>query len=128
MIESKASVEIKVPVHKCYQFVKDSITNPKFLSAYNILHSGKNYSGKIIDDIKNHRIVLEECAIDCLTGIRRTGWAIKYDFEEIDDQNTRITISIQYGALLAITSMATVKIQSFNEILSRINTLLALEY
>lgn len=128
MGESNAVVEVKVPIDKCYAFVRDSIANPKYLSVYQNLHPGRNYSGKIVDDIENSRLVIEESGIDSVTRMRHKGWTIKYDFEDVDGQNTRATISVEYGTFLAIMGMTTTKIQSINEILARVNALLALEY
>jgi len=128
MGESNSIVEINAPVSKCYAFVKQSVANPKYLEVYQGLHAGRDYSGRIIDDIDNRRIVIEESSIDGLTKTRYKGWTIKYDFEDVDGTSSRVTISVEYGTLLAIGGMTTTKGQSINEILSRVTTLLALEY
>ena len=128
MGKSSAVVEVSAPTDKCYGFVKESVANPKYLKVYQGLHPGKDYSGRIIDDIENCRIAIEESGIDSVTKIRLKGWTIKYDFEEIDGSSTKVTISVEYGALLAIGGLTTAKGQSINEILARVTALLALEY
>ncbi len=128
MGESNSIVEINAPVSRCYTFVKQSVANPKYLAVYQGLHAGRDYSGRIIDDVKNHRIAIEEASIESLTKTRHKGWTIKYDFEDVDGTSTRVTISVEYGTLLAIGGMTSTKGQSINEILSRVTALLALEY
>jgi len=128
MGESNAIVEIQAPTAKCYGFVKESVANSKYLAAYQSLHPGKDYSGRIIDDIENRRIIIEESSIDSITKTRHKGWTIKYDFEDVDGNSTKVTISVEYGTLLAIGGMTTAKSQSINEILSRVTAMLALEY
>lgn len=127
MAESSAVVEINAQTSKCYGFVKESVTNPKYLAVYQGLHPGHDYSGRIIDDIENRRIVIEESGIDSVTRIRHSGWTIKYDFEDVAGSSTKVTLSVEYGAFLAIAGMTSTKGQSVNEILSRVTTLLALE-
>ena len=77
--------------------------------------------------VRNRRLVVEEEAIDGLTGIRCRGWTITYDFEDAADGRTRVGISVEYGMFLAFFGLSTAKIQSFNEVLKRVNCLLALE-
>ena len=122
------SVEINVPVSTCYSYVKNSLENPKFISAYKNLHDGREYSGRIVEDSQNRQLAIEESAIDTLTRIRHKGWTITYEFEEVDNTKTRIGVSVEYGIFLAIMGMTTTKIQSINEVLARITGLLALEY
>lgn len=128
MGESNSIVEINAPVSECYAFVKQSVDNPKYLAVYQGLHAGRDYSGQIIDDIDNRRIVIEESSIECLTKTRHKGWTIKYTFEDVDATSSRVTISVEYGTLLAIGGMTSTKGQSINEILARVTALLALEY
>jgi hypothetical protein len=127
MGESNAVIEVSAPVGKCYSFVKGSVGNPKYLAVYQDLHAGKTYSGQIVDDIENRRIVIAESSIDTLTRVRHKGWTIKYDFEDSAGQGSRVTISVEYDALLAIAGMTTTKLQSVNEVLARVTALLALE-
>jgi hypothetical protein len=89
---------------------------------------GNEYSGNIVEESANQRIVIEEDGIDSVTRIRHTGWTVTYDFEEATPGATRVGISIEYGMFLAIMGMTTTKVQSMNEVLSRVNALLALEY
>jgi len=127
MGKTNVVVEVKVPLAKSYSFVKESVANPKFMAIYRYLHPGKEYSGKIVDDIENRRLVIEESGIDSLTRIRHKGWTITYDFEETDDKNTKVSISVEYGIFLAIMGLTTTKLQSINEVLARVNSILALE-
>ncbi len=122
------SVEINAPVSICYSYVKNSLKNPKFIAAYKTLHDGREYSGQIVEDTQNSRLVIEESAIDTLTRIRHKGWSIAYEFEEIGSAKTRVGVSVEYGTFLALMGFTTTKIQSINEVLARITSLLALEY
>lgn len=128
MGESNATIEIKASAAQCYGFTRESVTHPKYVTVYKSLHSGKEYSGQIVDDIENRRIVIEESGIDSVTKIRHKGWTIKYDFKAAGANSTHVTISVEYGTFLAIAGMTTTKLQSINEILARTTALLALEY
>jgi len=121
-------IEIEVPVSTCYSYVKNSLKDPKFIVAYKSLHAGREYSGRIVEDTENRRLAIEESAIDTLTHIRHKGWTITYEFEETGGTTTRIGVSVEYGTFLALMGMTTTKIQSINEVLARITSLLALEY
>jgi len=123
-----ASVEIELPSDICFSYVKSSVNPPKFVAVYKTLHSGREYSGHIVEESENRRVVIEESAIDTLTGIRHKGWTIAYDFEEIAPTRTRVAISVEYGILLALMGATTTKAQSINEVLTRVNILLALEH
>ncbi len=121
------SVDVEVPVEVCYSYVKESISNPKFRAAYNNLHSGWGYSGAILEENENHRVVIQEPAVEAVTRIRHKGWTIIYDFESAGESTTKVGISVKYGAFLAFAGMTTMKLQSMNEALSRVDSLLALE-
>jgi hypothetical protein len=121
-------IDVQVPVARCYSFVKDSVQNPKFLSAYKDLHSGREYSGRIAEEAENRRLVIEESGMDSVTRIRHKGWTIIYDFEAVSETKTKIGISVEYGTFLALMGATTTKLQSVNEVLARVAALLALEY
>ena len=72
--------------------------------------------------------MIEEAAIDTVTRIRHKGWTIRYDLEEVTPGTTRVGLSVEYGMFLAVMGMTTMKLQSMNEVLSRVNALLALEH
>jgi hypothetical protein len=128
MRKSNATVEINAPASICYGFVKESVANPKYLAVHQDLHLGHDYSGRVIDDIENRRIVIEEPSIHSVTKTVHKGWTIKYDFQDVDGNTTKVAISVEYGTAVAVAGMTTVKGQSINEILLRVTALLALEY
>ena len=128
MRKTYVSVDIEVPVATCYSYVKNSVINPKFLTAYRELHQGRReYSGRIVKEFENHQLVVHEKAIDSLTGIRFKGWTITYDFEPVSETKTKVGVSVEYSMFLAFMGMSTTKLQSVNEILGRVQLLLALE-
>lgn len=127
MGNTSAQIEIEVPLGPTFDFVKDAVTNPQYLKIYETLSNGKPYSGRIIEESSGHHLLIQEASVDGLTNIRLPGWTIRYDFEEVSSSKTKVTITIEYGALLAILGMSTVHGQSINEVLARITNLLALE-
>ena len=127
MARTYVSVEIGLPAAMCYTYVKGSVNHPKFLAAYRSLFSGRECSARIVEDSGNRRLVVEQQAIDGLTGIRFSGWTVTYDFEDAADGRTRVGISVEYGMFLALTGLSTMKMQSINAVLGRVNCLLALE-
>ena len=123
------AVDIKVPVSTIYSYVKDSIVDPKFLTAYRHLQQGKRgYSGRIVQETENRQLVIHEKAIDSVTGIRFSGWTITYDFESISETETKVEVSIEYSVFMALVGVSTMKGQSINEILGRVQSLIALEH
>ena len=123
------AVDIKVPVAIIYSYVKDSIVDSKFLTAYRHLHRRKRaYSGRIVQETENRQLVMREKAIDSVTGIRFGGWTITYDFESISETETKVGISIEYSLFMALVGVSTMKGQSINAILGRVQPLLALEH
>ncbi|MDE0185308.1 MAG: hypothetical protein OXP71_07595 [Candidatus Poribacteria bacterium] len=122
------SVDVEVPVEVCYSYVKESISNPKFLAAYNNLHPGWRFSGTILEENEDRRIVIREPGVDSVTRIRHKGWTIIYDFASAGEAKTKVSISVKYGAFLAFFGLTTTKLQSINEALGRIQSLLALEH
>ncbi|MBT3381568.1 MAG: hypothetical protein HN742_12745 [Lentisphaerae bacterium] len=128
MGKTYASIEINTSLEMCYTYVRNSVDDPKFAAVYRTLHEGREYSGKIAEESTNRQIVIEEAGIDSVTRVRHKGWTITYDLEEVTRGTTRVGISVEYGMFLAVMGMTTVKVQSMNEVLSRVNALLALEY
>lgn len=129
MRKTYASVDIEVPVATCYSYVKNSVGNPKFLAAYRELHRGRReYSGRILNESENRRLVIHEKAIDSVTGISFSGWTITYDFEPVSETKTKVDVSLEYSMFLAFIGMSTMKLQSINEMLGLVQSLLALEH
>ena len=129
MRKTYVSVDIEVPVATCYSYVKNSIINPKFLAAYSELHRGRReYSGRIVKESENRQLVMHTLAIDSVTGIRFKGWTVTYDFEPVSETKTKVGVSVEYSMFLAFMGMSTMKLQSINEILGRVQSLLALEH
>ena len=129
MRKTDIAVDIEVPVATCYSYVKNSIIEPKFLAAYRELHQGKReYSGRIVKEYENRQLVIQEKAIDSVTGIRFKGWTITYDFEPVSETKTNVAVSIEYSMFLAFMGMSTMKLQSINEVLGRLQPLLGLEH
>ena len=128
MGKTYASIEINVGPETCYAYVRDSVDNPKFTAVYRMLDDGREYSGKIVEESANRRIVIEEAGIDTLTRIRLKGWTVTYDLEEAAPGRTRVGLSVEYGMRLALMGFTSMKDQSTNEVLSRVNALLALEH
>ena len=129
MPKTHVTVDIEVPVATCYSYVKKSVINPKFLAAYRELRQGRGeYSGRILNESENRRLVIHEKAIDSVTGIRFSGWTITYDFEPVSETKTKVDVSLEYSMFLAFMGMSTMKVQSINEILGRVQSLLALEH
>ena len=122
------SVDVEVPVAICYSYVKGSVANPKFLAVYNDLQPGGGYTGAILEENENHRVVIQGVAIDTVTRIRLKGWTITYDFESAGESKSKVDISVEYGAFLAFAGLTTTKLQSMNEALERVESLLALEH
>ena len=128
MPKTRVTVEIEVPVATCYSYVKNSVINPKFLAAYRELHRGRReYSGRIVKESDNRQLVVHEKGIDSITGLRFKGWTITYDFEPVSETKTKVGVSVEYSMFLAFMGMSTMKLQSINEILGRVQLLLALE-
>lgn len=122
------TIDIEVPVATCYSYVKKSVVNPKFLAAYRELHQGRReYSGRIVKESENRQLVVHEKAIDSITGLRFKGYTITYDFEPVSETKTKVDVSVEYSMFLAFMGMSTMKLQSINEILGRVQLLLALE-
>ena len=129
MRKTYATVDIEVPVATCYSYVKNSMVNPKFLAAYRELHQGRReYSGRIAKESENRQLVIHESGIDSITRIRFKGWTITYDFEPMGETKTKVDISVEYSMFLAFMGMSTIKLQSINEMLGRMQSLLALEH
>lgn len=129
MPKTHVTVDIEVPVATCYSYVKNSVVNPKFLAAYNELQRWKReYSGRILNESENRRLVIHEKAIDTVTGIRYSGWTIIYDFEPVGETKTKVGVSIEYSVFIALMGLSTTKLQSINEILGRVQSLIALEH
>jgi len=129
MPKTHVTVDIEVPIATCYSYVKNSVVYPKFLAAYRKLWSGrKGYSGRILNESENRRLVIHEKSIDSVTGIRFGGWTITYDFESIGEKETKVGVSIEYSVFMALVGLSTTKGQSINEILGRVLSLLALEH
>ena len=129
MRKTSVSVDIEVPMATCYSYVKNSVGNPKFLAAYRELHQGRReYSGQILNESKNPRLVIHEKAIDSVTGIRFKGWTVTYDFEPVSETKTKVGVSVEYSMFLAFMGMSTMKLQSIGEVLGRVQSLLALEH
>lgn len=129
METTHVTVDIKVPVTTCYSYVKNSVVDPTFLAAYKELHQGRReYSGRIVKESENRQLVIQEKAIDSVTNIRFSGWTITYDFESVGETETKVGISIEYSAFIAFMGMSTMKLQSINEILGQVQSLLALEH
>ncbi len=123
-----ASVEITVPRELVYSYVKNSVSDPRFLEAYASLRAPTQFSGKLVLDEPFSTLTIDMSNIDSITGRRgRLGWQIQYNFDNTDNGKTFITVSITYGLLMAIAGFTTVEGQAQNEILSRIHALLALE-
>ena len=129
MRKTDIAVDIEVPMATCYSYVKNSIIDSKFRAVYRELHQGKReYSGRIVKESKNRQLVIQEKAIDSVTGIRFKGWTITYDFEPVSETKTKVAISVEYSMFLAFMGMSTMKLQSINEVLGRLQPLLALEH
>ena len=129
MRKTDIAVDIEVPVATCYSYVKNSIIDPRFRAAYRELHQGKReYSGRIVKEYENRQLVIQEKAIDSVTGIRFKGWTITYDFEPVSETKTKVAVSVEYSMFLAFMGMSTMKLQSINEVLARVQSLLALEH
>ena len=129
MRRTHMAVDIKVPVTTIYSYVKNSVINPKFLAAYKVLHQGRRkYSGQIVKESENHQLVIDTLAIDSVTSIRFKGWTITYDFEPVGETKTKVGVSVEYSMFLAFMGMSTMKLQSINEVLGRLQPLLALEH
>lgn len=126
---SYVAVDIKVPVATIYSYVKDSIIDPKFLTAYRHLQQGKRgYSGRIVQETENRQLVSHEQGLNITTGTHYGGWTITYDFESVSETETKVGILIEYSVFMAFLAMFTLKAQSINEILGRVQSLLALEH
>ena len=129
MPKTHVTVDIEVPVATCYSYVKNSVTNPKFLAAYRELHQGRReYSGRIAQESENRQLVIHTLAIGSTTRIRFKGWKVTYDFEPVSETKTKVGISVEYSTFLAFMGMSTMKLQSINEILAEVHSLLALEH
>ena len=129
MPKTHVTVDIEVPVATCYSYVKNSVVNPKFLAAYRELHRGrKEYSGRIVKEAENRQLVIHEPAIESVTGIRFAGWTITYDFKSIGETETKVGVSIEYSVFIALIGLSTTKLQSINEILGQVQSLIALEH
>ena len=129
MRKTDIAVDIEVPVATCYSYVKNSVVNPKFSAVYRELHQGKRqHSGRIVRESENRQLVIDTLAIDGLTSIRFKGWTITYDFEPMNETKTKVAVSVEYSMFLAFMGMSTMKLQSINEVLARVQSLLALEH
>ena len=129
MRKTHIAVDIEVPVATCYSYVKSSVVNPKFSTVYRELHQGRReYSGRIVKESENRQLAIHTLAIDGLTGIRFKGWTTTYDFEAVSETKTKVTVSVEYSMFLAFMGMSTMKLQSINEVLAAVQSLLALEH
>lgn len=77
---------------------------------------------------ENRQLVIDTLAIDSVTSIRFKGWTITYDFEPVGETKTKVGVSVEYSMFLAFMGMSTMKLQSINEVLARVQSLLALEH
>src|SRR5262249_37508404 len=68
-----------------------------------------------------------EDGYDTLTNLRLNGWAVTFTLTRLDELRTRVGISVEYGLMLAVLGLTTMRAQAENEILSWIRALLALE-
>ena len=129
MPKTHVTVDIEVPVATCYSYVKNSVVNPKFLAAYKDLHRGKRaYSGRIVQETENRQLVIHEQGLNITTGTHYGGWTITYDFESVSETKTKVGILIEYSVFMTFLAMFTLKAQSINEILGRVQLLLTLEH
>lgn len=111
-------------------FLREKLgSKSQILAAYSELHQGKRqYSGRIVKESENRQLVIHTLTIDSFTSIRFKGWTITYDFEPVSGTKTKVAVSVEYSMFLAFMGMSTTKLQSINEVLARVQSLLALEH
>ena len=124
-----ATVEIAVPVQDVFEYVNQfcRMKNNKVADLYDHLTGGRRYSGNVKKCLENDAIVLTEGAVDGLLGFMFSGWTISYQFEPIDDNSTRVSITVEYGFLMAVIALSTANDQATAAVFYRASALLALE-
>ena len=81
-----------------------------------------------MQETENRQLVIYEQGLNITTGTHYGGWTITYDFESVSETETKVGILIEYSVFMAFMAMFTLKAQSINEILGRVQPLLALEH
>jgi len=126
MGQVSASVTIELPIARCYEYVKSSVTNEKYLNACRQVWR-REYSGRITRDEPRRHLTIEEGAVSILRMLRPGTWRVTYSFNPVGDSKTEIRLLGDYGLALALLTFPTTRLQIQNELLHRVCELLALE-
>ena len=122
------TVDLEVPVEKCYSNIKSCLADERFKKVCSDLVSPK-YIPVIVDETKNEKISIKEIAFDPITGltIKSISMTHNYSFEPISENETRIKISIEYSLLVALSGFGTVKALAKDKIIGIVNSLISYE-
>lgn len=122
------TVELEVPVDKCYSNIKRCLMNERFKKVCSDLVSPK-YIPVIIDETENEKISIKEIAFDPITGLTLKSISMihSYTFEPISENKTRINILIEYSLLVALSGFGTVKALAKDKVIGIVNSLIAYE-
>jgi hypothetical protein len=127
MARVTGAVTLNLPADRCYAYLRDSVRDERFLEAYAELRAPLKYSGDVTAIEHGRRVTISEDGYDTLTNLRLNGWAVTFTLTRLDELRTRVQISVEYGLMLAVLGLTTMRAQAENEILSWIRALLALE-
>jgi hypothetical protein len=127
MARVTGAVTLNMPTDRCYAYLRDSVRDDRFLQAYAELRAPLKYSGDVTAVEHGRRVTISEDGYDTLTNLRLNGWAVTFTLTRLDELRTRVQISVEYGLMLAVLGLTTMRAQAENEILSWIRALLALE-
>lgn len=129
MTRLDASVTVQVPVDLCFHVIRDGYADPRWREAYQRFRPGREYSGIVVEEEANQRLVVSEAAVDALTGahVRALGYQVAFAFQEEGPSTTRVEVAVEYGLVAALGAAGTMSAQAANEIMHRVSALLALE-
>lgn len=121
-----ASVTIERPLARCYEYVKNSVANDKYLKACRQVWR-REYSGRVTRDDSQRLLTIEENAVSILRTLRPGTWRVTYSFNSVGDSRTEIQLLADYGLGLAVLTFPSTRLQLQNELLHRVRELLAFE-
>ena len=130
MKKVSGAISVRVPSAECFDYVHRSVSDDRLLAAYAALRGSSPYSGRVVEAGRPHRLRIVENTVDSLMekqGVFSTGWTISYSFAPRGADSTFVEIAVEYDLVTAALGLSTTEGQARNEILHRINALLALE-
>ena len=120
------SLNIVAPVDKCFNLLKDSLNDSRYIKATASLYSKSSNLTMIIGD-NNTFITIREKGFDPLTKMNYGGWDTTFSFIPVTRDVTQVDITVEYSFFTAFLGLGLMKTQAKAQILSFVNSLITLE-